>query len=104
MNEGKARETMQKGEKASALLRNEILIEAFQLGEGDWLPTVDIVMDELEDSDDFPKLVLHVDLGKVALLGGLGPLHSQTDVATRLGMGARALLMRLGCDGADRIP
>jgi len=37
MNEGKARETMQKGEKASALLRNEILIEAFTQLESDFI-------------------------------------------------------------------
>jgi hypothetical protein len=37
MNEGKARELMQRGEKAASLLRNEILLEAFDTLEADFI-------------------------------------------------------------------
>jgi hypothetical protein len=37
MNEGKARELMQRGEKAASLLRNEILLEAFETLEADFI-------------------------------------------------------------------
>lgn len=37
MNEGKVRESMERGEKASALLRNELLQEAFDRLEADFI-------------------------------------------------------------------
>lgn len=37
MNEGKVRESMERGEKASALLRNELLQEAFSQLETDFI-------------------------------------------------------------------
>ena len=37
MNEGKVRESMERGEKASALLRNELLQEAFGRLEADFI-------------------------------------------------------------------
>ena len=37
MNEGKVRESMERGEKAAALLRNELLQEAFSQLETDFI-------------------------------------------------------------------
>jgi len=37
MNEGKARENIERGEKAASLLRNEILTEAFETLEADFI-------------------------------------------------------------------
>jgi hypothetical protein len=56
MNEGKVRESMERGEKAAALLRNELLQEAFSQLETDFIPAWKA--SSVEDSQNRERLYM----------------------------------------------
>lgn len=56
MNEGKVRENMERGEKAAALLRNELLQEAFSTLEQDFMQAWKV--SPVEDSQNRERLYM----------------------------------------------
>lgn len=56
MNEGRAREQMERGEKAASLLRNELLNEAFEALEADFIQAWKV--SSVEDSQNRERLYM----------------------------------------------